>query len=246
MTWDINMNKTVMRCYYKTTKLETKLTGYKQEMHTLFIAEYPHLAQSVTQQRVIDQKRAIVQNETHLIKEEIAQEIHTQPAPQHVTQTDTRIDPQEDTITVTPQENTLTHETQINTPTQKTHNPTTSQAQYADLLTTEMETNIALWTGTDPTKRETLPKLIFKKETKQLINLMNHNIISQYVTEDSNLEELHLVTYAAAKTVLACNGQFTKQTVNLKLTSTKQKKPKWQQRIETKINKLRRDIGRIT
>ncbi|XP_054746051.1 myb-like protein D [Anastrepha obliqua] len=82
MTWTREMNINVMRCYYKSTNIETNKTGYREDLHRLFVEIYPQYA-NITQQRVVDQKRTIVTNnrltavELQNIKEEIAKELQS-------------------------------------------------------------------------------------------------------------------------------------------------------------------------
>jgi len=81
MAWDDDMNRHVMRCYYKATHLETIKTGSRFALHTLFTEKYPHL-KHLTEQRLLDQKRVIVNNkilspeELQKLKEEIAVELN--------------------------------------------------------------------------------------------------------------------------------------------------------------------------
>lgn len=64
MIWTTEMNIDYMRCYFTATHLKTITTGYRFDLHRLFINQYPHLADQITEQRLIDQKRVIIKNNT--------------------------------------------------------------------------------------------------------------------------------------------------------------------------------------
>lgn len=59
LKWTPEMNECVMRSYYKCTTLETELTAYREKMFREFRKHYPEI--NVTQQRVADRKRTIVE-----------------------------------------------------------------------------------------------------------------------------------------------------------------------------------------
>ncbi|CAH2107788.1 unnamed protein product [Euphydryas editha] len=82
MKWSKEVNLFIMRTYYYITKLETDLTTYRKQLHELFSQNYPKI--NVTEQRIADQRRAIVKNnllkqETlNIIKEEIKLQLETE------------------------------------------------------------------------------------------------------------------------------------------------------------------------
>ena len=45
-----------------------------------------------------------------------------------------------------------------------------------------------IWNNSDPKCKNLLPKVIFRKNTERLIDIMNKEIITQYITKESNLE----------------------------------------------------------
>ncbi|XP_054257578.1 uncharacterized protein LOC128982648 isoform X2 [Macrosteles quadrilineatus] len=59
--WDDNMNKFVMHSYYYVTKLETDKEQWRPKLRQKFVEVYPGF-DSVTEQRLADQKRVIIQN----------------------------------------------------------------------------------------------------------------------------------------------------------------------------------------
>jgi hypothetical protein len=61
MKWTNNMNKDLMRCYYKVTEGDTITIGYRQELHQEFTTIYPQFTH-LTKQHLMDQKRFIINN----------------------------------------------------------------------------------------------------------------------------------------------------------------------------------------
>jgi hypothetical protein len=59
--WDNETNEFILRCYCRVTNLETNLTGYRQQLHALFIERYPEWS-DLTEQRITDQCRVIKRN----------------------------------------------------------------------------------------------------------------------------------------------------------------------------------------
>ncbi|CAG9764490.1 unnamed protein product [Ceutorhynchus assimilis] len=69
-------------CEPRATKLETVQTGYRLELHELLLQTYQELSKTVTEQRLIDQKRVILKNnrltgkELEQIRLKVAQELN--------------------------------------------------------------------------------------------------------------------------------------------------------------------------
>lgn len=244
MCWTTEMNEHIMRCYYKITDLETRTVGYRAELLPLFLQKYPQLSH-LTEQRLADQKRMIQRNNRitqprlEQIKSEVAKELRTIQNIEH------QNSPQSsDTDTFTQdeaQEEPSNNDKQSGVP---------EEVAETDELCRKLKEQIEIgkisWIGTDPTKRHALPKLIYKTDTKKLIDTMN-KIIKQYITYQNSLEYIHTIIYIAAASVLICNGQNPiKSPTSHHKDKCRISKPKWQGRIENKITKLRVDIGRLT
>ena len=58
MKWTTEVNKSVMRCYFYVTTLETEMTMYRARMYEMFKQENPDI--EVSEQRIADQRRTIV------------------------------------------------------------------------------------------------------------------------------------------------------------------------------------------
>lgn len=245
MAWTDEMNKTVMRCYYLATKLERIKVGYRLELHKLFVEQYPHLNQHVTAQRLMDQKRVIINNkrltthELQNIKEEVGKIIKEEQVESHEHRGITVESPQQ-TEEPHDKENIL-----LQTPSENNTKPTETLKNIQQNLEREMETNMTIWKHSDPTKRPPLPRLIFKRNSHILIKIMNEQILKNHIKPECCLEHLQTIVYSAASTILKCNDQ--KITKHVSHTKNKTpKKPKWQVRIEQRIQNLRQGIGRIT
>lgn len=244
MTWTREMNITVMRCYYTVTKLETVMIGYRPELHRLFALKYPELTQAVTPQRLVDQKRVILANrklserEIQNIKEEVAAEISSP-------NTDDDLDENHhqamSSATASHSEPKTPENTTAITPTPSPI-PTTHNLDKINIINCEIETNIIKYQGLNPVNWTPLPKLMFKKDTNDIINTVNLQL-EQHICVTSTLEDLHLLVYAAATTVITLNKQLTENRTNHKRENYK---PKWQIRLENKINTIRGDLGRLT
>ncbi|XP_015437850.1 PREDICTED: uncharacterized protein LOC107192997 [Dufourea novaeangliae] len=238
MKWTHEMNRHVMRCYYIATKLETINSGYRPQLHTLFIDKYPQLA-NLTQQRLMDQKRTLVTNnripryEIQNIKEEAARALNTE-----TNNTTPITSPQTRTQTQVPQR--IPEETELmdkHTPSP----PPPQQSHQEKNIKEELIKQHTHWSQTNATERPRLPHLRINKTTTQTIETINKLIPTILNNNNNTIEELHIIIYSAAYTTLKLNKQTP-----IKKTNTTPRKPKWQIRIEKKIETLRQNIGRLT
>ena len=69
-------------------------------------------------------------------------------------------------------------------------------------------------------------------------------IIEEKITKDITLEEIHSLIYTGAITAVIEHKQ--KPLNNETIGNKNNKSPPWKRRLETKINHLRQDIGRLT
>lgn len=105
----------------------------------------------------------------------------------------------------------------------------TTEVRHApEKLAETMKKNVEIWIGTDPMKKEPLPKLNYKRETNNKISIMNELILPQYINNTITLE-VHAIIYAAARTILDINGQHITSNGGTK----EPRKPKWKIRIES-------------
>lgn len=244
--WTDEMNTNVMRCFYITTKLGKVKTGYRDEFLKNFLDIYPQMSGSVTTQRLADQKR-------HIIEKEKLTQIEIENIKHEAAILIGETSPQQDTI----QNNHTIPETPLlpsqNDDAQETtndyeqhhisHQEIPENATSTELIIKhKLLANITKWKNITATNRNTLPRLNIRKNTYSLIDITNTHILPEICNNVRTLEHLHLIVYATATTILQLNGQEIHENI---LTHNR-KKPKWQVRIENKINSLRKDIGRLT
>lgn len=236
MTWTDEMNRHVMWCYYKASELETT-SLYRSEMKRLFLQKFPNYT-NVSEQRLVDQKRVIVNNNrlTQIERENIKRQVAENLAPERQRQIHTL-------------ENVEIHETEAvqDRKMQETRDRAgelmnrPEKDERKEALREALETNLAKWNGSDPTKRESLPKLQIDRETRKNITVINE-ILLDYVDNTESLEQLHTLIYCAALTIVLQN----KKKIHKETVDHTNRKPKWQIRIEKRIDTLRRNIGKMT
>ena len=205
MAWTKEMNTTVMRCFFIATRLETISSGYRYEFRQLFLKEYPELT-NVTEQRLSDQKRVIINNhklsaeEIQLIKEKVASEMRSnENLPDNVMTSNNRVmdEPVPETASLQP-------------PPSTSNEAGATQAADDRLLQQvkeEIIANVEKWRGSHPNSRSRLPKLRMSHTSDRMIELINTEIIKDLITAQSNLEEIHLVVYSCASAVTTLIGQ---------------------------------------
>lgn len=248
MTWNNDMNVNVMRCYFEATKLETITTQYRRELHRLFTQVYPELESTVSEQRLIDQRRVIINNKRlsdetiQAIKNEVRLKIN-----QNTTSTSTTTLNEITTDNDHVEQPTESEDTDDQPNEQETLLQTSDTTpQHAEIDTEEIENelikNVIYWKGIYPSNRPALPKLIFKKDTTSTIHKVNL-VINKHISDIETLEDMNIYIFAAAMTTIQLNGQ--KLSIN-RNNSNNNGKPKWQVRLEKKIEKFRQDIGRLT
>lgn len=248
ITWNTDMNKTVMYCHYTSTKLDTIKTGYRAEFHRLFLQIYPQYENKITTQRLADQKRAIMTNkllsniEIENIKQQVANELtHTT---EHVQLENSNNQNQESNFqtnnNIDENNNTDQSPDERQNTTEITNNPVND---LIEKIENEIQTNTIKWGEVSATSRPRIPKLIMQKETQTYIDIINTHILPTLLRNNSTIEDIHTNIYISAITIININNQkpmpHNKKHIN-------QQKPKWQIRIENKINYLRKDLGRLT
>lgn len=236
-----------MRCYFIATNLEQDTSaGYRAVMHRLFIERLPELSH-INEQRVSDQRRVIIKNRrlTELEIAQIKEEVRAEVEAQRETIDSSRTSDSDD------QEACPNEETQrqvIESPKEapregRTGTPLLEKEEEERRAITMNAFNEAftLYEGTNPNIRPELPKLQynrFVKKTNQCIDQILKEIIPV-----KDLETIQLYIYCGAVTALKLNNQNTRRTYAQHKDSSKKG---WQQRLENRINNLRRDIGRLT
>jgi hypothetical protein len=76
-----------------------------------------------------------------------------------------------------------------------------------------------------------------------MIEILNQFILPKFVNNTTSFKKLHSIIYSGALTIIRLNGsKEIGQTNNIKAKEL----PKWEQRLNKRINNIRRDLGRIT
>ncbi|XP_063899231.1 uncharacterized protein LOC135119187 [Helicoverpa armigera] len=273
MRWSKEVNTFIMRTYLHITKLETDMTTYRQQLHELFTRQYPEI--NVTEQRISDQRRAIIRNkllsqaEIEKLKEEVREQLehlnHNPPVETHSTSTENTLQTQQHTPTQS--QPSTQSQPYIHTYTQNTHTSTQTenititlendieilenfnQNQITDTQIQELhdkfKTALTQYSGMDASVRPKLPKLKYTPKLTHLVHIFNTTILNQYTTENTKLIDIHTLIY--------CTALVISEELNYKITeytgSSRPKtikKPPWQERLERDIEKLRADCGRLT
>lgn len=165
--WTQQLNKDVMRCYYRQTKCEQEITAYRTGMYNSFIQIHPDFAEKLSEQNLADRRRAILSRklltlqEIDVIKEEVKIELEL-PTEEEV---------QEVPVPVT---NTEETEEQLIQPTAVAQQPVTLIDDLSQLLKANLEQAIIEFKDTDPLHRHKLPKLNSSKRLSRAVDSMNH------------------------------------------------------------------------
>jgi len=232
MKWTHEMNTLIMREYYRSTRLETNMTDYRNKIYLAFKSKYPEL--NVTEQRIADQRRYISKNnkispiELQEIKEQVALQISLSETQELEIPLETVEIVTEIEQTVNNSENTDNSNATINRETAE-NELKRSFEQYKDF-------------GIE--FRPKLPKIRSGAKAKSTIKTVNE-LLQEYLEDDMSLSTINNITYCAAVAVSRLLGH------KIELTSTTKPNPeksipKWQKRIETRIEGKRQVIGRLT
>ncbi|KAL0883753.1 hypothetical protein ABMA27_015858 [Loxostege sticticalis] len=264
MKWDSEINTFIMRTYFQITNLETDLTQYRPMLLQRFLEKYPDA--NVSEQRLSDQRRAIVRNkylsddQIDQIKREVqsALEVNTNHTHQIMSQDpSTNILLHQDTQTTTDQNTQISYNTEqtqeitdtiTNTAYSQTQqvpdiNPQTfTDAQLIEILKDNFEANLLKYKGTDPGLRPKLPRLKTTRELSRIISIFNQEILPRKLTDIENIVDTHTLIYCTALTIVT----HLKIRINTRTNRPTTNKPAWQMRLETDIEQLRKDIGRLT
>jgi hypothetical protein len=95
----------------------------------------------------------------------------------------------------------------------------------------------------EPFNRPLLPKQQSSKKFFAMIEILNQFILPKFVNNTTSFRKLHSIIYSGGLTIIRLNGsKEIDQTNNIKAKEL----PKWERRLNKRINNIRRDLGRIT
>jgi hypothetical protein len=249
MRWSNDVNLFIMRTYYQITKLETDLTTYRKLLHERFMTQYPGV--NVSEQRVSDQRRTIIRNKM-IPDEELAQmrgEIRLElentirlPSLQALQPTDTpNMDLQVDSAEATPFRFSLMQTDNVHA---ENENLPPLPDDTTQKLYENLQTILVQYTGSDPTLRPKLPKLRYSIHLTQLIQMFNQKILIQFISDESQLIDIHTLVYCSALVISQELGYKIEESDQPR--RTRNRKSPWFIRLERDITQLRSDIGRLT
>lgn len=210
MTWTPEMNKHVIRCYFKATRLNEDLTGYRTLLYQYFqkYQKFPQI-HHLTEQRISDQYRIIIRNkrlsnfEIDILRNEVATELNQTP---NQTQTQPQI-PIETTVTYNLTGHMPTIRTNPSPPQNANQNGAVAPPQNQDNnIIDDLIANKIKWTDTNPSTRPRLTRLKTNKTTPTIIAQIN-NALSHLISEVNNMTELHTLLYCAAIVTLKLHDQ---------------------------------------
>ncbi|KAG6438808.1 hypothetical protein O3G_MSEX000243 [Manduca sexta] len=243
--WTNDLNETIMRSYYRLTKLETDLTTYRPLLHQDIVSKCPSISH-LSAQRIADQRRSIVNNrllstdQLNRIRQEVQNEIISNTA--YTLGDSTQLAKDTSVISTDPIETIQINSSQRQT-TNSNDQPSLSTELQQQLEEMFWET-FHTFKDTHPTTRPYLPKLKPSKRLASIINYLNTDILTKIVTIDTDFKTTHAIIYCAAYTATKFNGAKILDTCNL--NSNSERKPRWQRRLEGRISELRANIGRLT
>ncbi|CAH2094088.1 unnamed protein product [Euphydryas editha] len=274
MKWSNEVNETLIKCYYLTTKMETDMTVWRKRLREMFVEHYPHL-QHLSEQRISDQKRVIFNNKMipearlQIIKATVVNVLNDvdlcrQADSMHKNEieinTSALLATNENLDTELEQRATQEIDMGLisnpfdNLDIENLSSPN-SQHIIHNNLENERNAEIDLifsqtlehYTNIHPTKRNYIPKQRTSAKLGKIVTYINNKILPQHINKDTVYEALQTIIYCAAWTAAKANGSKISYLSNQNETNQhKTNKPKWQNRLENKIKDLRAKIGRLT
>lgn len=238
MKWSNDINETIIKIYYSITELETNKTSYRQGLHKKIIELFPHLSH-LSEQRIADQRRAIFSNklitETRLkeIRKEVESTLHNsfdeinKPV-SHTSPITEILDQQNSNISQIENESSNVSENDVSNLYKK--------------ITTIFESTYNKYKNTYPTDRPYIPKQYNSKLLDNIVNYLNNIILPKFIHSENDFITTQTLIYSAAYTSVICNGMKIKEN---NFISKKVNQPLWQQRLQNKVESLRRDLARL-
>lgn len=247
MEWSNKMNEDVMLCYYIVSQLESSNRSIGIKLHQEFMKKYPEYIDRITSQRLMDQKRLIVnrsktddniKNTLERLKREASEILGM-----NIVNTSTDNNMQSQPINQHQQDENQ-QETNNN---HTTHHEQTEEATTVGEcpIRSKLEETMENFKESEPIARPHLPKLNVNQESIQNTIKINE-IVNDKINEITNLQDLHLLLYCSAYTILDLNKQIKPTNNERQNNNGNNKKPKWEIRLEKKIEKLRLEVARVT
>ena len=273
--WTTEMNVSVLRAYFRSTRDES-IISYRQQMYNYFLIDHPELGH-ITLQNLADRRAAIIRNNLipTALQEEIRQSVlreilptnnYQQPQQQNYTNTMAQIETISENIP-----NQVSEEVQEeNTPITQINSPTyLPYSQFGEILDTIKDIfNEAKvkYLDMEQQSRPYLPKQKPCKKTQQITSIVNTEVLPTEIPLNADYDQLIGIIYCSAYTILQTvkllqqgtprsntnrmTGEelnnISRQRNNPKTPRSSEIKPIWQIRLQQKIDEIRKDLGYIT
>lgn len=253
--WTKEMNTEVMRAYYEVNNgNDTPTKNWRTKLYRRFTQKYPALTH-LDVGNVADRKRLIVTNkylsalELAEIKGQVRSKLRTVEDDTGEGEYESNREDSSDTIESQSQEedNALIEsaepepENALNI--EREREPEDENQMYRQVRE-KFYDNLQVFTDTDPTLRPRIPKVNTNKRISNILGIMNR-ILAEELTERTSFLQIHLQIYCAAATVVEMSGLQLKEQSRGRKNRHNPEPPKWQKRIQDKINKFRTCIARL-
>jgi hypothetical protein len=262
MRWSKENNIDVMKAYYRATKCESQLTGYRAFILKEWEEIYPE--SDLSTQRICDQARQIIKNgkflsatELQCIKSNIEREITPAApvlediAPSQMSEENPGEAIMSESIHDMIIEQGISVDDDctnnvIQEDTQETQERGCSQSDPSEVEVV-FQSVFSEFQHVEALLRPRIPKLKYNHITKTTVAAIN-NFIKKKFHVINTLVHLHLIVYCAATTAarLLKTPFPPKKQVNGKASKWKEKEgPDWRKRLENKISSLRSELTRL-
>lgn len=254
--WTPEMNKSVIRCYFIATKIETEMHVYRPQMRSLFLQQFPDLSR-ITEQNLADRKRAIMTKQLLTMPEiqEVKQQaehhltahIQTEHTEQHEDLPAASIHESEADEAA---ENNTHSPSEVGEPTSNTNedreNDPNPNTDVVSALRENFRAALTIYENSDPLLRDGIPRLYNNNKVNELAEMVNIHILPNYLPTATNIEQLHCLIYISAVAVVRTMGKRMLTGGRSPSQNSADTTPRWERRLTHKINKIRQELGRIT
>jgi hypothetical protein len=260
--WTMEMNIFIIREYFRITKLQDVVSTYRLDLFKAFQSKYPQFP--VTIQNLADQRRAIMKKNyiPSAILEKIKNDVKLELSINYSDNNEVSNNLVENSVEPQslPNHNDSFCCQNNSTPNNTIQNDINNlDLSYNDIhvinqnfyyhqnfkeqIEDEFNRTLNEFEHIEPFNRPLLPKQQSSKKFFAMIEILNQFILPKFVNNTTSFKKLHSIIYSGALTIIRLNGsKEIDQTNNMKAKEL----PKWERRLNKRINNIRRDLGRIT
>jgi hypothetical protein len=258
--WTMEMNIFIIREYFRITKLQDVVSTYRLDLFKAFQSKYPQFP--VTIQNLADQRRVIMKKNyiPSAILENIKKDVKLELSINYSDNNEVSNNLVENSVEPQslPNYNDSFCCQNNSTPNTIQNDINNLDLSYNDIhvinqnfyyhqnfkeqIEDEFNRTLNEFEHIEPFNRPLLPKQQSSKKFFAMIEILNQFILPKFVNNTS-FKKLHSIIYSGALTIIRLNGsKEIDQTNNIKAKEL----PKWERRLNKRINNIRRDLGRIT